>query len=59
MTGGKLYTLAEVAEILRVSRQTIYNNIRNGRIKVAKIGKEYRFTEEQLQNIIKNGYNGK
>ena len=59
MTGGKLYTLAEGAEILRVSRQTIYNNIRNGRIKVAKIGKSYRFTEEQLQNIIKNGYNGK
>lgn len=59
MTENKLYTLREVAEILRVSRQTIYNNIRNGKIKAAKIGKEYRITEEVLQDIIANGYSGK
>lgn len=56
---GKLYTLQEVADVLRVNRQTLYNNIRRGKLSVSKIGKEYRITEEQLQNIIKNGYNVK
>ena len=56
-TDGKLYTLQEVADILRLNRQTLYNNIRKGSLQLTKLGKEYRVTEEQLQAIIKNGYN--
>ena len=53
---NKFYTLKEVAEILRVSRQTIYNNLKRGRIKATKYGKEYRISEEELQDLLKNGY---
>lgn len=53
---GRLYTLQEVADILRLNRQTLYNNIRKGRLQATKYGKEYRITEEQLQDIIQNGY---
>ena len=53
---GKLYTLQEVADILRVTKQTLYNNIRKGNLQANKVGKEYRITEEQLQDIVKNGY---
>lgn len=56
MTVNKLYTLQEVANILRVSRQTLYNNIRKGKLQATKYGKEYRITEEQLQDLIKYGY---
>lgn len=56
---GKLYTLQEVADILRVTKQTLYNNIRKGNLQANKVGKEYRITEEQLQDIVKNGYSGK
>lgn len=56
MTNNKLYTLQEVANILRVSRQTLYNNIRKGKLQATKYGKEYRITEEQLQDLIKYGY---
>ena len=52
----KLYTLQEVADILRMNRQTLYNNISRGKLKLTKVGKEYRLTEEQLQDIIKNGF---
>lgn len=52
----KTYTLQEVADILRVTRQALYNNIRKGNLKPAKCGKEYRITEEQLQDILQNGY---
>ena len=54
----RLYTLREVAEILRLNPQTLYNNISRGKLKLTKVGKEYRLTEEQLQDIIKNGFNG-
>ena len=53
----KLYTLQEVANILRVSRQTIYNYVTAKRLRATKYGKEYRVTEEDLQEFIKNGRN--
>ena len=53
----KLYTLQEVANILRVSRQTIYNYVTAKRLKATKLAKEYRVTEEDLQDFIKNGRN--
>ena len=53
----KLYTLQEVADVLRVSRQTIYNYVTAKRLKASKIGKEYRVTEEDLQDFLKNGRN--
>ncbi len=56
---GKVYTLKEVADILGYNRQTLYNNIRKGKLKATKCGKEYRITEEQLQDILKNGYGSK
>ena len=52
----KLYTLQEVADILRVSRQTIYNYVTAKRLPDTKYGKEYRVTEEDLQDFIKNGW---
>lgn len=53
----KLYTLQEVADILRVSRQTIYNYVTAKRLRATKYGKEYRVTEEDLRDFIKNGHN--
>lgn len=53
----KLYSLQELADILRVSRQTIYNHLTAGHIKAVKQGKEYRVTEEEVQRILKNGLN--
>lgn len=57
MTAEKLYTLQEVADYLRVSRQTIYNWVTAKRLKASKIGKEYRVTEKDLQDFIKNHKN--
>lgn len=53
----KLYTLQEVADILRVSRQTIYNYVTAKKLKAVKYGKEYRVTEETLQEFIAKGSN--
>lgn len=53
----KLYTFQEVAAILRVSRQTVYNYHTAKKLKATKFGKEYRVTEEDLQEFIKKGTN--
>lgn len=53
----KLYTLQEVADYLKVSRQTIYNYVTAKRLKASKIGKEYRVTEKDLQAFIRQGRN--
>jgi putative molybdopterin biosynthesis protein len=57
MTDIKLYTLQEVANILKVSRQTIYNYVTAGKLKATKFGKEYRVTEANLQEFIEKGRN--
>lgn len=55
----RVYTVKEVADILRLNPQTIYNNLRNGKIKASKFGSGYRFTEEQLRNLMENGFKSK
>lgn len=44
--------VSELAETLRVSNQTIYNMIRDGRLKPIKIGKEWRFMKKDIQSIL-------
>ncbi len=40
--------LEETAKYLRVSNQTIYNMIRDGRIKAYKVGREWRFLRSDI-----------
>lgn len=56
-TDIKLYTLQEVADILKVTRQTIYNYVTAQKLRATKYGKEYRVTDEDLQEFIRNGKN--
>ncbi len=53
----QLYTLQEVADILKVTRQTIYNYVTAKRLKATKYGKEYRVTDEDLKEFIAKGKN--
>ncbi|HYE82771.1 MAG TPA: helix-turn-helix domain-containing protein [Clostridia bacterium] len=47
-----MLNLKEVAEILRVSNQTIYNMIRDGRLKAVKLGREWRFLRKDIEGLI-------
>lgn len=57
VTDIKLFTLQEVADVLRVSRQTIYNYVTAKKLRATKYGKEYRVTEADLKEFIENGKN--
>ena len=55
MTDIKLYKTEEVQEILQVTRRTLYRYIKAEQIKPIKLGREYRFTEEEVKNFIARG----
>jgi excisionase family DNA binding protein len=52
VTDEKLLTPEEVAERLRISRWTVMDYLREGRIKGRKIGRLWRITEEDLQAFV-------
>lgn len=52
----KMYTLQEVADILHLTRRTIYSYVKDKKIKAVKVGaKHYRVSEEELNSYINNG----
>ena len=59
MTDLQTYTPEEVAEILKVTRRTIYNYIKSGDLKAVKMGKYWRVSEANLQDFIEHGTNKK
>ena len=52
MAQNKSLSTQEVAEILHVSKATIYNLIRSGQIHSYKIGRKVRFTQEDVDAYI-------
>lgn len=55
MTNLKTYTPEEVADILKVTRRTVYNYIKKGSLKAVKMGKYLRVSEANLQDFIDHG----
>lgn len=47
-----ILNLDETAEYLRVSNQTIYNMIKDGRIKAYKIGREWKFLRADIMSYL-------
>jgi excisionase family DNA binding protein/YgiT-type zinc finger domain-containing protein len=43
-----LINLQETAELLRVSNQTVYNMLKDGRLSARRIGKEWRFLKDEV-----------
>lgn len=53
----KIYTLEEVQTLLKVTQRTIYNYIKEGKLKAVKIGKYWRVKHTGLQDFIDRGTN--
>ncbi len=54
----EVYTLEELTEILQVTKRTIYNWIKDGKLKAFKVGKCWRVTREALAEFTQNGTEG-
>lgn len=53
----EVYTLNELVELLQVTRRTLYNWIKGGKLKAFRAGKEWRVTKEALEEFIQNESN--
>ena len=53
----KIYTLEEVQTLLKVTQRTIYNYIKEGKLKAVKKGKYWRVKHTDLQDFIDRGTN--
>lgn len=48
MENEKLYRIEEIAEILRIKKQTVYDRIRAGHLRAEKYGKIYLISQSAL-----------
>ena len=55
MADIRVYTLDEVAGILKVTKRTLYNYVKAGTLQAVKMGKYWRVSEDSLQAFISNG----
>lgn len=50
----KFYTPAQIAEIMSVTRETVYNLIKEGKLNSYKFGGVVRISEEQLMQSLES-----
>lgn len=48
----KVYTLEQVCEILSITKRTVYNYIKAGKLHAFKMGKYWRVTEEAFREFV-------
>jgi excisionase family DNA binding protein len=53
----QVFTVAEAAKYLKVHEQTIYKLLRSGKLKGAKVGKDWRIHKDILDEFLKKGGN--
>ena len=51
----RVYTLEEVCTILSITKRTVYNYIKAGKLHAVKMGKYWRVSEENLKAFIETG----
>jgi excisionase family DNA binding protein len=49
-------TVNEVADLLRVSRMTVYRLIKEGQLKALRVGRSYRLREDDVDEYLSKRY---
>lgn len=49
-----ILTLKDTAQYLRVTKQTVYNMVKKGRIKAYKVGREWRFFRSDIMEYLES-----
>ncbi len=52
---NKFYKLSEVMAVLGVTRVTLYNYIKAGKVKAVKVGAQWRIPQTEYNRLLKNG----
>ena len=49
-------TVAEVADLMRVSKMTVYRLVHNGELPAVRVGRSFRVPEEAVQEYLRGSY---
>lgn len=52
MTQEEVFTIEEVAKILKVSEETVRRLISNGELEARRVGRQYRITREAINKFL-------
>jgi len=55
-TEARLLTVNEVADLLRISRMTVYRLIKEGQIAALRVGRSYRLREDDVDDYLSQRY---
>jgi len=55
-TEARLLTVNEVADLLRVSRMTVYRLIKEGQMPALRVGRSYRLREDDVDDYLSKRY---
>jgi excisionase family DNA binding protein len=53
---ARFLTVAEVADLIRVSTMTVYRLIKAGEMRAVRVGKSYRVREDDLDRYLSQHY---
>ncbi|MDP3967316.1 MAG: helix-turn-helix domain-containing protein [Nocardioides sp.] len=56
ITGAKFLTIAEVAQVMRVSKMTVYRLVHNGELPAVRVGRSFRVTEEDVNEYLRKSF---
>lgn len=51
----RLYTPEEIAQLLKVTRRSIYTYLKSGKLEAVKIGNGWRISQEALEKFLSQG----
>ena len=51
---GKFLTVAEVAEIMRVSKRTVYRLVHSGELPAVRVGRSFRVNETAVNEYLES-----
>lgn len=51
---GKFLTVAEVAEIMRVSKMTVYRLVHSGELPAVRVGRSFRVSETAVSEYLES-----
>lgn len=49
---GRLLTVSEVADLLRINKSTVYRMAKQGRLPATRVGRQWRFRRSVLEGIL-------
>jgi excisionase family DNA binding protein len=56
VSGVKFLTVAEVAQVMRVSKMTVYRLVHSGELPAVRVGRSFRVPEDEVNKYLERSF---